>query len=192
MAKRITYSDKNKFGAPPVNIFTDADANEIKDTINDHAKDIEAIEERVEEVESLNLTINQINGTGEVPLTYSSEGYCVKNGNVVTLNIAIEIINLGDYDGTLAIYGIPYKPKKYGFDLLRVFISNAAGFKVVDIDTSCAVFSEDAQGNAYLYIIGFSSNAATSVPVNLLSAGATIIISGSYITEEEEDEQPAE
>ena len=191
MAKRITYSDKNKFGAPPVNIFTDADANEIKSTINDHAKDIEAIEARVKEVESLNITIDQIDGTGDIMPVYSSEGYCVKNGNVVTLNIAVEILNLGDYNGMLAIYGVPYKTKKYGFDLLRVFISNATGFKVIDIDTSCAVFNEDIQGNVYLSIMGFSSNAVTMVPINLLSTGATIIISGSYITEEE-NEQPTE
>lgn len=191
MAKRITYSDKNKFGAPPVNIFTDADANEIKSTINDHAKDIEAIEARVKEVESLNITIDQIDGTGDIMPVYSSEGYCVKNGNVVTLNIAVEILNQPDYNGMLAIYGVPYKPKKYGFDLLRVFISNATGFKVIDIDTSCAVFNEDIQGNVYLSIMGFSSNAVTMVPINLLSIGATIIISGSYITEEE-NEQPTE
>lgn len=193
MEKKITFEDKDKFGAPPVNLFTDADANEIKTTVNELANDVGELEGKIAALENNGIGDNGVveyftpvidfsvyPGTiGETAPSYSRSGYYVKNGNVITLWLKIAITIKGDYTGEMALRGLPdYKPKEP--TLLNVLTMGM----ISTLNNKVAVINDD-----FIAIMGTDKDSGADALFMLenIANNSSLIISGSYIIKEEDD-----
>ena len=190
MKKKITFEDKDKFGAPPVNLFTDVDANEIKTAVNELANDVSELDGKIAELENSVAEDEGVvvyfspaidfdytfGATGETAPTYTSEGYFVKNGSVITLWLRIEITTRGNYTGMMALKLLPdYKSRKP--TILNVVLNGITSI----LNNEVAIIDYNI-----ITIQGTNKNSGTDDFLRLENINdneSSMIISGSYIAE---------